>query len=222
MSGSWAESPALEVTEDLIATLVDRAGYTHPLFHPPPGAGGPPLPGQGVLLLMGGLVEQSGAAGRRDRAAGAAPRALPHAAAGRRDAAGAHRAHRRPDDLGWQSRTGLPVDRGGRRRADRRRGRGRHADEPGRGRRRVKGAQLHIAGGIREFGRAIPGPGRRGRRRPGGHVRRARRAVQPARLRRRSRAGSGPASGSRSSATTATSTSRSRPRWRRRACPPSR
>jgi acyl dehydratase len=61
MSGSWAESPALEVTEDLIATLVERAGYTHPLFHPPPGAGGPPLPGQGVLLLMGGLVEQSGA-----------------------------------------------------------------------------------------------------------------------------------------------------------------
>jgi acyl dehydratase len=61
MSGTWAESPALEVTDDLVATLVDRAGYTHPLFHPPPGSGGPPLPGQGVLLLMGGLVEQSGA-----------------------------------------------------------------------------------------------------------------------------------------------------------------
>ena len=61
MSGAWAESPAVEVTEDLIATLVRRAGYTHPLFNPPPGGDGPPLPGQGVLLLMGGLVEQSDA-----------------------------------------------------------------------------------------------------------------------------------------------------------------
>jgi acyl dehydratase len=61
MSGAWAESPALAVTDDLVAVLVGRAGYTHPLFNPPPGTGGPPLPGQGVLLLMGGLVEQSGA-----------------------------------------------------------------------------------------------------------------------------------------------------------------
>ncbi|MEV0717517.1 hypothetical protein [Asanoa sp. NPDC050611] len=61
MSDAWVESPALAVTDDLIATLVGRAGYTHPLFNPPPGGDGPPLPGQGVLLLMGGLVEQSGA-----------------------------------------------------------------------------------------------------------------------------------------------------------------
>jgi len=61
MSGTWVESPVVAVTGDLVATLVSRAGYTHPLFHPPPGGDGPPLPGQGVLLLMGGLVEQSGA-----------------------------------------------------------------------------------------------------------------------------------------------------------------
>jgi acyl dehydratase len=59
MSGAWAESPALAVTDELVATLVHLGGYTHPLFHPPPGVAGPPLPGQGVLLLMGGLVEQS-------------------------------------------------------------------------------------------------------------------------------------------------------------------
>ena len=46
-------------------TLVDTGGYVHPLFAPGPGTEEParavPLPGQGVLLLMGGLVEQSGA-----------------------------------------------------------------------------------------------------------------------------------------------------------------
>lgn len=64
MSETWAESPELVVTEDLVTTLIERAGYTHPLFNPSEQAraeqGGPPLPGQGVLLLMGGLVEQSG------------------------------------------------------------------------------------------------------------------------------------------------------------------
>jgi len=55
-------SPAIDITADLVADLVDRAGYVHPLFHPLPGSGvGPPLPGQAVLLLMGGLAEQSGA-----------------------------------------------------------------------------------------------------------------------------------------------------------------
>jgi acyl dehydratase len=51
-------TPAVEVTADLVATLVACGGYTHPLFHD----GAPatrPLPGQAVLLLMGGLVEQS-------------------------------------------------------------------------------------------------------------------------------------------------------------------
>ncbi|WP_326554372.1 hypothetical protein [Micromonospora sp. NBC_01813] len=50
------------MTAELVDTLIRRGGYTHPLFNPPdPGSdGGPPLPGQAVLLLMGGLVEQSG------------------------------------------------------------------------------------------------------------------------------------------------------------------
>lgn len=51
-------SPSTEVTAELIRNLVTTAGYTHPLFDPP----GPetPLPGQGVLLLLGGLAERSG------------------------------------------------------------------------------------------------------------------------------------------------------------------
>lgn len=61
-------SSAVEVTADLVATLVERGGYTHPLFHDTPVSRGlgasPPLPGQAVLLLAGGLVEQSGALDR--------------------------------------------------------------------------------------------------------------------------------------------------------------
>lgn len=47
------------VTGDLVATLLDAAGFVHPLF----AASNPsrPLPGQGVLLLMGGMLERSGA-----------------------------------------------------------------------------------------------------------------------------------------------------------------
>jgi acyl dehydratase len=59
------ESPAVDVTDAMIATLVETGGYTHPLFSPSAedrASGRPvPLPGQAVLLLMGGLVEQSGA-----------------------------------------------------------------------------------------------------------------------------------------------------------------
>ncbi|UMG93700.1 hypothetical protein [Nocardioides sp. TF02-7] len=53
-------TPAVLVTEALAHDLVDAGGYTHPLFHPDDPAQRP-LPGQAVLLLMGGLVEQSGA-----------------------------------------------------------------------------------------------------------------------------------------------------------------
>ena len=53
-------TPSREVTADLARQLVDAGGYTHPLFHPEDPADRP-LPGQAVLLLMGGLVEQSGA-----------------------------------------------------------------------------------------------------------------------------------------------------------------
>ena len=53
-------SPSVLVTEELAKDLVQSGGYTHPLFHPESDADRP-LPGQAVLLLMGGLVEQSGA-----------------------------------------------------------------------------------------------------------------------------------------------------------------
>lgn len=49
-------TPDVEVTAQLVQDLVRLGGYTHPLFVGPDA----PLPGQGVLLLMGGLVEQSG------------------------------------------------------------------------------------------------------------------------------------------------------------------
>ena len=52
-------TPAVEITADLVASLVELGGYTHPLFRAGP-ASTTPLPGQAVLMLMGGLVEQSG------------------------------------------------------------------------------------------------------------------------------------------------------------------
>lgn len=58
-------SPSRTITQELIDTLVELGGYPHPLFHPTAeerAAGrGAPLMGQGVLLLAGGLAEQSGA-----------------------------------------------------------------------------------------------------------------------------------------------------------------
>ncbi|TDC98252.1 hypothetical protein [Actinomadura sp. 7K507] len=66
--GETAVTPAVEVTQPLIDGLVGLGGYTHPLFNPglDERAGGAraPMPGQGVLLLMGGLVERSGLLGR--------------------------------------------------------------------------------------------------------------------------------------------------------------
>lgn len=54
----------MEVTQELIDSIVSTGGYTHRLFNPTTeqqAAGqSAPLPGQGVLLLMGGLLEQSG------------------------------------------------------------------------------------------------------------------------------------------------------------------
>lgn len=58
---------ARTVTESLVTLLTSLGGYTHPLFtdatyvaaaSPFPSS---PLPGQAVLLLLGGLAEQSGA-----------------------------------------------------------------------------------------------------------------------------------------------------------------
>lgn len=51
-------SPDLRVTEEMITSLVCIGGYTHALFQT---VGAAPLMGQGVLLLAGGLAEQSGA-----------------------------------------------------------------------------------------------------------------------------------------------------------------
>lgn len=62
MSARFVETPSVEVTEELVATLIERGGFTHPLFQPGSGSRAEvPLPGQAVLLLAGGLVEQSGA-----------------------------------------------------------------------------------------------------------------------------------------------------------------
>lgn len=64
MSAICVDTPAVEVTHDLVSTLIEAGGYTHPLFRPGPEAdpAAPlPLPGQAILLLAGGLVEQSGA-----------------------------------------------------------------------------------------------------------------------------------------------------------------
>lgn len=58
-SAAPVRTPSREVTDELAAQLVGAGGYTHPLFHPDDPADRP-LPGQAVLLLMGGLVEQSG------------------------------------------------------------------------------------------------------------------------------------------------------------------
>jgi acyl dehydratase len=59
---------SIEITPELIETIISTGGYTHPLFNPTAAqlAAGTtaPLPGQGVLLLMGGLLEQSGALDR--------------------------------------------------------------------------------------------------------------------------------------------------------------
>jgi len=54
---SRAQTSAVEVTAELVTDLVRLGGYTHPLFT---GETAVPVPGQGLLLLMGGLVEQSG------------------------------------------------------------------------------------------------------------------------------------------------------------------
>lgn len=54
------ETSTVELTTDLVADLVTRGGYTHPLFDVATHGDDTPLPGQGVLLLAGGLVEQCG------------------------------------------------------------------------------------------------------------------------------------------------------------------
>lgn len=62
--GDTFTTPSVTVGEHDAAALVKLGGYIHPLFTDPEFAaaspfGRAPLPGQAVLLLMGGLVEQS-------------------------------------------------------------------------------------------------------------------------------------------------------------------
>jgi len=60
MSDPCSGESRAEVTNELVDDLVRLGGYTHPLFADRSPHAGRPMPGQGVLLLMGGLVEQSG------------------------------------------------------------------------------------------------------------------------------------------------------------------
>ena len=61
-SGDVVSTPTIVVEEPLRAELVRLGGYTHPLFSPAASSSAEqrPLPGQALLLLMGGLVEQTG------------------------------------------------------------------------------------------------------------------------------------------------------------------
>lgn len=63
--GDTFESPLMRVEDETARALIRLGGYTHPLFTDPAYAaaspfGRAPLPGEAVLLLMGGLAEQSG------------------------------------------------------------------------------------------------------------------------------------------------------------------
>jgi enoyl-CoA hydratase/carnithine racemase len=62
---AFVEKPSRAITDHDLNALIGIGGYTHPLFTDPEFAaasrfGKRPMPGQAVLLLMGGLVEQSG------------------------------------------------------------------------------------------------------------------------------------------------------------------
>ncbi|TMK22550.1 MAG: hypothetical protein E6G68_01985 [Actinobacteria bacterium] len=63
--GDSFDTPTVTVDDDTVRTLIGTGGYTHPLFVDEAYAaaspfGRTPLPGQAVLLLLGGLVERSG------------------------------------------------------------------------------------------------------------------------------------------------------------------
>lgn len=63
--GSNALSPTRTITAEDLDAMVVVGGYTHPLFVDPEYAARSPfkrrpVPGQGLMLLMGGLAEQSG------------------------------------------------------------------------------------------------------------------------------------------------------------------
>jgi len=56
-------SEEVSITDEMISTLVTTGGYPHPLFQDgwrELGMRGRPLPGQAVLLLIGGAMERTG------------------------------------------------------------------------------------------------------------------------------------------------------------------
>ena len=62
--GDTFTSPSRVITPEDITTLVQVGGYTHPLFTDPTFLAGTPfgstpMPGEGALHIMGGLVEQT-------------------------------------------------------------------------------------------------------------------------------------------------------------------
>lgn len=62
--GEVISTPSRVVSDEDVSSLVSLGGYTHPMFNDPGYAkaasfGRIPLPGEAVLLLMGGLVEQT-------------------------------------------------------------------------------------------------------------------------------------------------------------------
>jgi acyl dehydratase len=64
--GARLTTPTVQLTEPMRAQLVETGGFTHPLFTDPevaqgrPSFAGRPFPGQALLLVLGGLVEQTG------------------------------------------------------------------------------------------------------------------------------------------------------------------
>lgn len=63
--GDRFTTPARALDGPTVQALVEAGGYTHPLFTDPAYAARSrfdrrPLPGQALLLIMGGLVEQTG------------------------------------------------------------------------------------------------------------------------------------------------------------------
>ena len=63
--GDAFDTPVRTIDEETVRTLIAAGGYTHPLFTDAAYAaassfGRTPLPGEAILHIMGGLVEQSG------------------------------------------------------------------------------------------------------------------------------------------------------------------
>ena len=63
--GDRFHTPSRTLDDVAVRALISHGGFTHPLFTDPEFAaasafGKTPLPGQAVLMVMGGLLEQSG------------------------------------------------------------------------------------------------------------------------------------------------------------------